>query len=144
MSYPQQPYQPPRYIPPPPARTVTSSGLPIWMHLCYLFLGWIPCFLGWVIWPIHWWFAKSKTVSVAHPAPTSRPPAYPPPPPAQLPHQPYRGYGPPTEGQQRLVRGVDNPPLSKPSNQPKPQPTQRPTAHGYDAETGRHHYPTQP
>jgi hypothetical protein len=42
----------------------------------------IPCGLGWVVWAIHWWFAKSKSVSVMQagavyqppPAPLARPP----------------------------------------------------------------------
>lgn len=102
MAYPQHPYQPPAQT-----RTVTTGGLPVWMHLCYLFLGWMPCFLGWVLWPIHWWFAKSKTVQVTHAAPVY--PAYPPPP-ALPPAQPYQqqqftppphGYAPRHTGERR-------------------------------------------
>jgi len=60
---PSQPagYPQPGYLPPQQTHVVSSTGLPTWMHMCYLFLGWIPCFLGWIIWPIHWWFAKSKS-----------------------------------------------------------------------------------
>jgi hypothetical protein len=84
MTYPQghppyqhQPqYQPPPvppYPPPPPGyyqqqttKTTTRGGLPVWVHLLYGFLGWIPCFLGWIIWPIHWWFAQKKSVTTTH------------------------------------------------------------------------------
>lgn len=86
--YPQQQLQP--YGPPGPQvqHTVTNAGLPIWMHLCYGLLGWIPCFIGWVIWPIHWWFAKSKATS-------STTTVYQQPYPPQQPYQPPPGYGPP-------------------------------------------------
>lgn len=32
---------------------VTPGGLSFATHMCYLLFGWIPCFLGWVIWPFH-------------------------------------------------------------------------------------------
>lgn len=61
--YPTYP-PPPAYVPaqmmPQVSQTITSGGLPTWMHLCYALLGWIPCFAGWIIWPIHWWFSKSR------------------------------------------------------------------------------------
>ena len=46
-----------------PRKVVHRSGLPMSTHLMYAFLGWIPCGLGWIIWPIHWWFARKKTVT---------------------------------------------------------------------------------
>ena len=81
--YPPPPYgyppQPVGYVLPQQTQTVSTSGLPVWMHVCYATLGWIPCFLGWIIWPIHWWFAKSKTTTqmvtqVGQQPPPGRPP----------------------------------------------------------------------
>jgi hypothetical protein len=57
MTYPQG------YHRPPTTTTVTSGGLPVWVHVLYGTLGWIPCFLGWIIWPIHWWFAQRKSTT---------------------------------------------------------------------------------
>jgi hypothetical protein len=56
-------YQPPVQPQPGYTRTVTKAGLPVWVHVLYATLGWIPCFLGWVVWPFHWWFAQRKTVT---------------------------------------------------------------------------------
>ena len=61
---PQQPY----YPPPPPGyqqqyTTVSRTGLPVWVHVLYATLGWIPCLLGWVAWPIHAFVAQRKTVT---------------------------------------------------------------------------------
>lgn len=64
--------------PPQQVHTTVSTGLPIWMHVLYATLGWIPCFIGWIIWPIHWWFAQSKAKTTT----TVQASNYPPPRPA--------------------------------------------------------------
>ncbi|MFV2114230.1 hypothetical protein ACFHW0_18080 [Micromonospora sp. LOL_025] len=48
------------------------------MHVLYAVGGFLTCGVAWIIWPIHWWFAQSKsrsTTTVTHVAP---PQQYPP------------------------------------------------------------------
>ncbi|WP_320066750.1 hypothetical protein [Micromonospora sp. RTGN7] len=55
--------------------TIASGGIPGWMHVLYAVGGLFTCGLLWLVWPIHWWFAQSKSRST-----TTVTSAYPPPP----------------------------------------------------------------
>lgn len=58
--YPAQGYAPPMGY---QHTTVASGGIPGWMHVLYAVGGFFTCGILWVVWPIHWWFAQSKSRS---------------------------------------------------------------------------------
>lgn len=55
--------------------TVTTTGLPTWMHVMYAVGGIFTCGLMWIAWGIHWWVvqSQSKSTTIAQ----GRPPTYP-------------------------------------------------------------------
>lgn len=74
---------PPQAYPPPVGfqqTTVASGGIPGWMHVLYAVGGLFTCGVAWVIWPIHWWFAqsKSRSTTVVTQVPQPPPHQYPP------------------------------------------------------------------
>lgn len=90
----QQPYQQAAYPPPQPgympqSRTVTTGGIPGWMHALYAIGTFFTCGLLGIVWVLHWWFAKSKSVTNTtyqqYPPQQGYPPQ--PPPPPQYPPQ---------------------------------------------------------
>ncbi len=79
---PQWQQQYPGPYPPPPVQpvqqTVTTTGLPAWMHIIYAIGGIFTCGVLWAVWAVHWWFIKSKGKSTTTTYGGHQPPPPPP------------------------------------------------------------------